>query len=413
MQQHGVALMVMLTVLTLWGLSLFIGQFSAAQYRTHVAQDTAQALAEAKVALIGDAISRINVTDAGYLRLPDLGYTSPSGPPTEGFSSSNFTGNARDLSVVGKLPWKTLSTNGYREANECLWYVVSGRFKIASKTLVFNWDTQGQLDVIDGNGNTVASNLAALLVGPGAPLNGQDRSLSNPAYTECGGNYDARNYLDTYSAGDAVSGEVNYFTGSINNRVAPNANNKKFVMTNSKYYNDNVLHITTEDIFLPLIRRDSFKAAIADLLNNPTFVSQLKTTAISAGKGTDNIQCRCDNFKCDDNDTSSTLSPAQESFYEFCKNWKEMLLLKKLQTPGAITVDGTSSEACSHVLFFSGTKAVGQSRSTNAEKADVSNYLEGVNASSFSAASAPAWNFSGASTFDWSSPETDLVRCVP
>ena len=252
-----------------------------------------------------------------------------------------------------------------------------------------------------------------MLVGPGAPLTGQDRSLSNPAYTECGGNYDARNYLDTHSADDAVSGEVNYFTDSINSRVAPNTNNKRFVMTDSKHYNDNFQHIATEDIYLPLIRRDGFKAAISDLLGNPVFVSHLQTTVIAGSKGTDKVECRCNNSICDDDDTTTPLTETQKKFHEFCKNWKEMLFLKQLQAPGGITVDGAPSATCSRILFFSGKKGTGQSRATAIEKADVSNYLEGTNASSFNVASAPASDFSGASTFDWNTPETDLVRCLP
>ena len=408
--------MVMLTVLTLWGLSLFIGQFSAAQHRIRSAQNTAQALAEAKEALIGDAISRSVISKAAYLRLPDLGQDF-IGNASEGTASGNFAGSGKDYSVIGKLPWKTLRTAALRDGNaECIWYIVSGRYIITPPTDSLNWDTQGQIDVIDGNGNTIATNLAALLVAPGAPLAGQDRALSNAAYTECGGNYDARNYLDTYSTDDAISGEVNYFAGSINSRVAQNTNDKRFVITSSKHYNDSFLHITTEDVFLPLIRRDGFKAAIEDLFGNPTFVSHLQTVVIAGAKGIDNIKCRCNNSTCAD---AVVFDPPpdqehQELFYEFCKNWKEMLFLKQLQTPGVITVDGAVSPViCSRVLFFSGRKAIGQSRNTAAEKADVNNYLEGTNATSFNTVSAPASDFSGASTFNWSTPETDLIRCLP
>ena len=404
--------MVMLTVLTLWGLSLFIGQFSAAQYRIRGAQNTAQALAEAKDALIGDAISRSVITDAAYLRLPDLGQDI-DGNASEGFASSNFAGNTKNYSVLGKFPWKTLRTMALRDSSaECIWYVVSGRYKITPSTESLNWDTQGQIDIIDGNGNVVATNLAALLVAPGRPLTGQDRALSNAAYTQCGGNYDARHHLDTFSADNAVSGEVNYFADSINNRIAQNTNHKRFVETSSEHYNDSFLPITTDDVYLPLIRRDGFKAAISDLLGNPVFVSHLQTTVIAGSKGTDKVECRCNNSICDDDDTT-LLAPAQKIFHEFCKNWKEMLFLKQLQVPGGITVDGALSATCSRILFFSGKRDTGQSRVTASEKADVNNYLEGTNAASFNTVNAPASDFSGASTFDWSSPEMDLVKCVP
>ncbi len=108
-RQQGVALILLLTVLTLLGLTLFIRQFSNAQYQIRSMQNSSQALAEAKEALIGDAISRIHVSDVAYLRLPDIGQNL-AGNPTEGVASLNFTGNTKNYSVLGKFPWKTLRT---------------------------------------------------------------------------------------------------------------------------------------------------------------------------------------------------------------------------------------------------------------------------------------------------------------
>lgn len=380
--------MVMLTILTLLGLSLFVGQLNSTQYRSQLTRNTASALSEAKEALVGDAVSRVSIDEAVYLRLPDLGYNYPGATPREGIASGNFAGNAKDYTVIGKLPWKTLDTVVPREGMNCLWYVISGRFKIEPETDALNWDTLGQIDIIDGAGAVIATNVAALLVAPGAPLAGQDRSLANAAYTECGGNYDARNYLDTHSVDDAVSGEVNYFSGSTNNRVALDKNNKRFVATASEHYNDQFLAISADDLFNPLIKRDDFSTAIGNLLANASFGS----IAITGDKGTDSLNCGAD---------------------VFCKNWKEMFLLKQLQTPGQISIDGTPSGTCSRIVFFSGRKGAGQSRSTATEKSDVSNYLEGTNASSFNVADAPASDFSGASTFNWQTPEMDLVRCLP
>lgn len=380
--------MVMLTILTLWGLSLFIGQLNSSQYRSQLMQNTTSALKEAKEALVGDAVSRVLISEAAYLRLPDLGYNFPGATPSEGIASGNFSGNAKDYSVIGKLPWKTLDTVVPREGMNCLWYVVSGRFKIEPETDTLNWDTPGQIDIIDGAGQVIASNVAALLVAPGAPLAGQDRSLANAAYSECGGNYDARNYLDTYSADDAISGEVNYFAGSTNNRVAINKNNKRFVATSSEHYNDQFLTISADDLFDPLIKRDDFSTSIVNLLES----GSLASITVAGAKGTDNFNCGSD---------------------VFCKNWKEMLFLKQFQTPGQISIDGTPSATCNRIVLFSGRKGTSQSRSTATEKANVSNYLEGTNASSFNDAGAPASDFSGASAFNWQTPETDLVRCLP
>ncbi len=254
-----------------------------------------------------------------------------------------------------------------------------------------NWDTSGQIDVIDGNGNTIALNLAALIVAPNKHLNEQNRALSDLAYTQCGGNYDSRNYLDTYNPVNAISGEVNYFSESANNRVAANENNKRFVMANSDYYNDQFMFITVDDIFLSLIRRSDFGIAIGNLLDNPIF----STIPIIGSKGTDKLDCK--------------VAGMDELF---CKNWKEMLFLTQLPTPASISIDGAQSGNCNRVLIFSGKKISGQRRDTAAEKSSASNYLEGINIASFNAPTANASNFSGASTFDWRLPGTDIIRCL-
>ncbi|MBL8375940.1 MAG: hypothetical protein JNL91_15430, partial [Candidatus Accumulibacter sp.] len=69
-RQAGVALLALLTLLTLWGLYLFLGQLNATQFKLAREQSAAEAMAEAKAALIGDAIARSPVSEAGYLRLP-------------------------------------------------------------------------------------------------------------------------------------------------------------------------------------------------------------------------------------------------------------------------------------------------------------------------------------------------------
>ncbi|MCP5249347.1 MAG: hypothetical protein H6942_12575 [Candidatus Accumulibacter sp.] len=396
--------MAMLVLLTLWGLYLFVGQLDATQLRLANEQRGAAALAEARDSLVSDAISRASLDTstyyaAGFLVLPDLGSPFEGGAPSEGLVPTlNHTGNSIDRTVIGKFPWKTLAYPPVRDSRgECLWYVVSGRFKIAPKTHVaLNWDTRGQIDVLDGGGNVVASDVAALIAAPGRALDGQSRALADAAYGDCGGNYDARNYLDSFNGADAVAGQVNYFVGSTNNRAAPDANNKSFIMAQSDHYNDRFLFITVDDIFDPLIRRSDFAAAIAGLLDDPGFQSHLQTIAITGSKGTGNLLC------------SQAPDPV------FCENWKEMLLLTQLPTASPIVIDRIASAAsCSRVLIFGGRKTTAQSRATAIDKANKDNYLENQNAASFGVPMATATNFSGASAFDFRTPTSDLVRCLP
>lgn len=401
-QQRGVALLALLTLLSLFGLYLFVGQLSATQFQLAREEKSAAALAAARQALIDEAISRVSINDAGYLSLPDLGVTF--GSPAEGYVSGTFAGDGKDLSVIGKFPWKTLDTGPLRDsAGQCLWYVVSGRFKKDTdllKTDVFNWDTLGQIDVINANGAFLAINLAALLVSPGSALDGQSRALADAAYTECGGNYDARNYLDAFDGTNALAGQVNYYVDSTNNRVASDSNNKQFVMVASyPHYNDRFAFLTVNQIFDPLIRRRDFRDAIGNLLDDVAFRAHLQTIVLAGNHGTDNLLC---------------MSATGADNQKFCKNWKEMLFLAQLPIPSRITIDGGLSPAvCNRVLLFAGRRTAGQSRSTVLEKANPANYLEGVNATSFNVPTASATDFAGTSVFDWRTPAADLVRCLP
>ena len=394
-RQTGVALMAMLLLVGLWGLYLFVGQLNATQsVVTARQQRAATALAQAREALVGDAVSRLPVGGAGYLRLPDLG--SNAALTTEGYASLTFAGEGKDLSVIGKIPWKTIAAAPLRDQDgECLWYVLSGRFKNSTpvlKTDVLNWDTLGQIDVIGPSGNVIARNLAALIVAPGRALGQQSRALAAPAYAECGGNYDARNYLDPFNYVDAAG--VNYFLGGINNRVAADTSNKSFVASGGNGYNDRFIFVTVDHIFDPLTRRSDFAAAIGALLDDPTFRAYLQAIVVAGSKGTDNVDCN------------------QAPDPDFCRNWKEMLFLTQLPVPSPITIDGQPSASCDRVLMFSGRKTTGQSRTTPAEKANQNNYLENANAAAFAVPTASALNFSGALAFNFRAPAADLVRCL-
>lgn len=404
LKQQGFALLVFVTLLATAAATVTVKALNNNE-NTQIDRDkiTAAALAQAKDALIGYAITYSDANPHnpsymnGYLPNPDLG----PGESSEGNAAGSFAGNHTDYTAIGKIPWKKIGISPSRDGQgECLWYVVSGRFKNTPKTDTLNWDTQGQIDIIDENANPIASNIAALVVAPGRTLDGQNRTLSDSAYTRCGGNYDARNYLDSYSSSDAVSGEVNYFTNSTNNRLAPNTSNKWFVFVTAKndHYNDRFLLVSVDDIFRPIIQRNDFRDQISALLNDGVFILYLKTVTITGSKGTNNINC--DNTSNSDNQN-------------FCNNWKEMLLLTQLSTPAAITIDGLTTTPCSRVLIFGGQKTGAQSRLTSTDKTTPANYLEGGNLAVFATPVAIANNFNGVSNFSASNPSADLLRCIP
>lgn len=403
-QEEGVALLAVLTLLGLAGLYLLLGQLNAASYQAAREESAGRALVEARDALVGEAISDARVAYAGVFLLPDIGVRIAT--PDEGYASGTPPGASRDYSVAGKIPWKSLDISAPRDrSGECLWYVLSGRFRSDVRTLVFNWDTRGQLMIFDAAGNLLADNVAALVVAPGPALGSQDRRRADPddpKYSECGDNYDARNYLDPFDAASAIAGRVNYFPGSNGNRVASDAGDKEFVVGSNDSYNDSFLYVTVDQIFDRLIRRSDFAEAVRKLLDDPNLRLHLEAVPISSGAGREKGTYDLDCAQASDSDTRV-----------FCSHWREMLFLTQLPSPAPVTLDGSLTSSCTRVLIFAGRRAAGQSRRTPAEKADPGNYLEGPNRTSFSVPVAAASSFAGWSQFDAKYPERDLVRCLP
>lgn len=136
-------------------------------------QDTAQALAMAKQALIGFAVSvelpvegSCNGTSCarpGELLCPDRHDPTLA---TSGTSSAPCGANR-----LGRFPWRTLDMPELRDSDgEHLWYAVAANFINSPRTLPLNSDTAGSFTIVDAAGNTVATDVVAVIIAPGAPL---------------------------------------------------------------------------------------------------------------------------------------------------------------------------------------------------------------------------------------------------
>lgn len=391
-KQQGMALIMLVFIVALVATGYLLHALNPVALKIERDKKTVAALSEAKAALLGYVITKATANTFGYLPNPDLGL----GIINEG-SEAGSAGSI-DASLIGKLPWKTLGIAPLSDgASECLWYVISGRFKNNPKTKIINWDTQGQIDVIDGRGDVLASNLAALLVSPGQPLDSQSRVLGSANFFQCRGNYDAKNYLDPFSSEVAVEGEVNYFLGSTNNSRAPNTKNKKFVLNKNDDYNDRFLFVTVDEIFKLTSRRSDFSAHITSLLDDADFKAHLQSIEIKGDKGTDEIKC-------------SKITNVDNQ--EFCRNWIEMFLLTQLPVATPISISNISTAPCSRVLIFGGQKTGTQVRLTEDDKDQPANYLEGSNMLAFDAPIAKRTEFIGTLSFSASNPSADIMRCL-
>ena len=426
---------------------------------------TAAALAEAKEALIGYASTYRDDGHPnevfGYLPMPDLGTSRNNGPLGEGNAAANFTGNTKNMTVIGRLPWRKLGIPALRDSQgECLWYAVSGSFQNASKANVLNWDSLGHFEVYSSNGtpagtvSTTGTNSSqrpvAIVFSAGVALPGQNRQASTTdTVTECSGNYDARNYLDSFSADASINNIVNYFAGTANNATGyaysltnsadgsqlsavALASPKKIIsgdITTSvgKIVNDKILVITADDIFKRIKLRSDFAIDVNDLLSSTpispgstiTLTSYLNSqaplslpTRTPGTTGSDDVYNMCKSIPYKTN-CWDKLTPRQQNFLT---NWHDNLFYTNLASPTQITIDGVLTvNPCNAVLIFGGERTVrtvaplvAQTRAVSTEKSDATMYLEGGNATSFPNGTA----YSGNSFYNAATPAADIAVCI-
>ncbi|MDP2828514.1 MAG: hypothetical protein Q8O37_07895 [Sulfuricellaceae bacterium] len=383
--QRGVALILLLMLVSVGALAVFVTGLNRASQQLERDRITNQALAQAKDALIGYAVTyRDKHPDEvfGYLPCPDADGNGVAESPCGG----------TDVSVIGRLPWKTLGLPPIRDGDgECLWYAVSGHAKNNPKTDELNWDTVGQFEIRNA-ANTVLVNAGvhntpwAVIMAPRSVISSQDR-FAGGGGSECGGNNTVAAYLD--GADPIYAGT----TPAANANTVLTFSTAESILSNTN--NDRGLWIAAREIFDPIKKRSDFLKQIRSLLNDPYF-GMVGISGVT--KGTDSISC-----------TDLNLSIENQGF---CKNWKEMLLLSQLPSPSSITIDGMASATCTRVLLFGGQQIASQIRLTLADKGKSLNYLEDPNLAVFKAPIADGSTFSGIYDFDKATPSSDVIRCI-
>ncbi len=275
-RQRGIALLILLAIIGMAIIFALVAGLNKSVNDLAQARDrrTYAALAQAKAALIAYAVTYKDTHDnpggnsytvPGYLPCPDLG---PPGSEGVAASTCPLSGPSSLVSVMGKLPWKTLGLDTLRDGSgECLWYAVSGTYKNSpngvstntSTSNMMNWDTNGQFDVMDANGtsflagSTADTNAVAVIFAPGSSLSGQNRTTPSAWLSPtnrvpaCGGNYTASAYLET--------------ANGINNSVisgTASALSTFIAGTTSDTFNDKLVYITRADIWNAIKKRSDF-----------------------------------------------------------------------------------------------------------------------------------------------------------
>jgi len=257
-KQRGVILLIVAAVLVLAGLSMLLAMFDDTTVEAKRNQKTAEALAQAKEALIGRAVSNDN--RPGSLPCPDLITNISGNVPNDGVADL-FSGKICQ-SYIGRLPWRTLGLPDLRDGHgERLWYALSPNFtdsdKLSNGTTppvrIINSDTLGQLVV---TGASPANDVVAIIFAPGPALVlvNQQRDSANPASAISN---TVANFLEAENAaGGAIYSEAFLRGGTPTADDVTNVTYTSAVVNIavSTTFNDKLLAITRSDL-MPLMEK--------------------------------------------------------------------------------------------------------------------------------------------------------------
>jgi type II secretory pathway pseudopilin PulG len=171
-KQQGAVLMVMLVIIIIGSAAFLVTSLNNSSQQIQRDKITADALAQAKEALISYAASvQISYSTAsnqprpGDLPCPDTNDDGIAEPSCGDAAGSSQT------SRLGRLPWKTLGIPELRDSTgEHLWYAVSNNFKNNTRTATLNSDTPGTITVRSIEGNILYNGCTSF--GASCPLPG-------------------------------------------------------------------------------------------------------------------------------------------------------------------------------------------------------------------------------------------------
>jgi hypothetical protein len=174
--QRGYAMLGIIALVGVAATAAVVTTLSATAVRNEQARKTSGALALAKQALVGRAASDDN--RPGSLPCPDTN--------NDGLADADVVTGAC-TATIGRLPWQTLGLPDVHDANgERLWYALSSPFGDVAGNVV-NSNTTGTLNI---TGTISAQHVVAIVIAPGAPVNGQVRDTN--------GINSASQYVETY-----------------------------------------------------------------------------------------------------------------------------------------------------------------------------------------------------------------------
>ena len=262
-RQKGAALLLMMLVVLVSITAILVSSINNSEARIRKGVATRDSLAQARQALLDFAAVQQDLVPGSPAQLPcpDIDDT---GATIEGEAHTGACG-AAGVSVIGRLPWRTLGVEALRDASsECLWYAVSGSWKLATgnSAELINPDSNGQLQLWSLEtsglvvGTTPDSRPVAIVFAANAPLDGQRRAA--PAAGEfCDPGFSADDFLDA----DAGLGISNAVLSGSPDAVDAFAVAERFMET----HNDRAAFITRSDLERAITGRYDFDARMRAL----------------------------------------------------------------------------------------------------------------------------------------------------
>jgi len=269
--------MVMLVILILGASAMLLSSLSSTTLHIERDKITANALAQAKEALIGYAINSENAGNTtarpGNFPCPDR-----DAPGATGYGDQQPSCSSGGGTTIGRLPWKTLGITELVDGNgEPLWYVLSNNFRTVSPaTSIINSDTLGTLQVYDRDGVTLltppGTEAVAIVFAPGSIIGNQQRNSDNNKTT-------ASNYMDTANGSNNAT--------SIGPFIAADK---------SDSFNDRLIIIRTRD-FIPTIEKRVGKA-LKTILGNYKSANGVYPYPATYSSCKDNMTCTSNPMIC-------------------------------------------------------------------------------------------------------------------
>ncbi len=255
-RQRGAALLLIMLGVIAATATVLLANLSRDDLRTRQLTQTQAMLATARAALIDYALVNpdLHPGEPYSLPCPDI---DASGGFEDGEAHTSACG-AAGVSVIGRLPWRTLGVPALKDASSaCLWYVVSGSWKKAGVDTaeLINSDSNGQLQLFDIETATVSEGISAderpiaMVIAAMQSLSTQSRP-GTAAGTACVPGASAANYLDT-DTGSAISNAV--LSGS-----ADAVEVLAVVAGSRDDHNDRIVSISRQDIERRISGRDDF-----------------------------------------------------------------------------------------------------------------------------------------------------------